>query len=128
MTRTIRGASLSIVLAATTASFAVTAAQASTVDRQSEVHQQQVDFADLDLRQSSGRHMLNRRVRLAARKLCFSLGESAASELGLSTQRSCATRTYRNAQPQIATAIDLATSGRRQMASAVTLSDVMLAR
>ncbi len=89
--------------------------------------QERVSFADLDLRQWSAQQMLKRRVYRAAEKVCAQAeGPLADSSLGYGSwflsAPPCTELTYKDARPQIASAVQRAKAGQQLAALAVVVS------
>jgi UrcA family protein len=93
------------------------------------VHQQRVDFADLDLRRSKARQTLFRRVMDAAQSVCIAAEGKRSAVLAFGdSQGNCPNSTYRAARPQIMAAIHRANSGLPHTAAAVVIAAPARAR
>jgi UrcA family protein len=94
-----------------------------TAQPASPVYQQEVNFADLDLRQSGARQTLFQRVMDAAWSVCIEAEGKRSAELAVGdAERNCPNSTYRAARPQITAAIRHANSGLPQTATAVVIA------
>jgi len=97
-------------------------APAATVEAPSS-HQELVSYADLDLRDRSGQRALSRRVMRASEGLCIRTeGKFNVDKHLGGKENSCAMRTYRQAQKQIATAIARAERGEQLPAMALVVT------
>lgn len=93
------------------------------------VHQQQVSFADLDLRQSRARQALFSRVMQASAKVCLQTeGRMNMNRVLGGAENTCPNRTYRVARPQVLAALRRARNGQPHPATALTISVPALVR
>ena len=98
-----------------------------TGERQS-AYQERVSIAGLDLTRWSAQRALRRSVHSASERVCIQAeGPLDANEAGFRGAPSCTTRTYLEAGPQIAAAIDRARSGQL-MATNLVISITARAR
>ena len=87
------------------------------------VYQEQVEFADLDLRQSRARQALFSRVMQASTNVCIQTeGQINMNRVLGSPQNTCPNRTYKAARPQILAAIRRARTGQPHPATALIIS------
>jgi len=87
------------------------------------VYQEPVSYADLDLRDSSGRQKLIARVHRAAKRVCTQFEWSNPYETtGFMSSPGCTELTYANARPQIRAAVDRAKSGQPILAANLVVS------
>ena len=86
-------------------------------------YQEQVNFADLDLRQLKARLTLVRRVMQASTNVCIQAeGRMNMNRVLGGAENTCPNRTYRVARPQIMAAIRRAKSGQPQLATALMIT------
>lgn len=109
-----------VALATVLVAAPIAAQDGTVVTGRQNVNQEQVSFADLDLRDESARVTLRRRVRSAANMICYRLvpmdGLASLDEI-----RACANQAYGDARPQVAAVIGRAISGQ-QMAMSLVVS------
>jgi UrcA family protein len=93
------------------------------------VYQQEVKFADLDLRESRERQTLFQRVMDAAWFVCIEAEGKRSAELAYGdSEGNCPNSTYRAARPQIRAAVRRANSGLPHTAIAVAIAAPATAR
>lgn len=86
-------------------------------------YQEQVSFADLDLRQSRARQLLSRRVMQASTNVCIQAeGRMNMNRVMGGPENTCPNRTYRAVRPQITAAIRRATSSQPHPATALVVA------
>jgi len=86
-------------------------------------NQQLVSYADLDLSDRSGQRTLNRRIMRASEELCIRTeGKFNVDKHLGGKENSCAARTYRQSQNQVAAAIARAERGEQHPSMAVVVS------
>ena len=117
-----------LVLAAALASSPLAANEPLSVTAQP-VHRQEVDFADLDLRQSNARQTLFRRVMDASWAICIAAEGRRSAGLAFGDPAgNCPNSTYRAARTQIMAAIRRANAGQSHPATAVVVTSPAPAR
>jgi UrcA family protein len=122
-TANIAGPLLTFAAAFATAPLAAREPVVVTAQPAPTVYQQQVNFADLNLRETHARMVLDRRVMSAAWSVCIAAEglERATFALG-DAGNNCPNSTYHAARPQIRAAIDRAKSGQPAMATNMVIS------
>jgi UrcA family protein len=125
MTRTsiIAGPLFTFAVAIVTAPLAAREPVVVTAQPAPAVYRQEVNFADLDLRQSRARLTLLQRVMDAAWSVCIEAeGKRKAESAFGDSEGNCPNSTYRAARPQIMAAISRANSGLPHTAIAVAIA------